>query len=515
MSIKKQGANDKGMKRSTRRFILIVSMFVLTAAAVYLAVGMYYNTRFFPGSYINGVDCSGMTIEEVEEILADSVKDYQLTVVTRGGEEEVIEGSKIAFSYVSTGSVKELQENQNPFSWTYSFFQPADHSTTIETSYSTELLQTAMEKMKCFDEKNITVPADAYIKEEGLVYELIPEVEGNLLNNDKTFAVLCSAINQGAVRVDLDENKCYEVPAIRSTNENLVNRYNTLVKYAAMSVTYDFGEEDVVLDAETIHNWTTISETGEVSFNQERIEDYITALAQKYDTYQENVEFETALGEKVTIYSNDYGWKMDKTSVIAMLRELLESGEPALREPLWLRVAKARTENGIGDTYVEIDYTNQRMWFHKDGETLVDTRIVTGNTSEKMGSPVGIFAIYYLEELAVLKGEDYLTPVDFWMPFYGGVGIHDAKWRDYFGGKIYQTSGSHGCINTPWENAKTIFENIKPGTPDVCYNGPTDLGRKSQYYEQPEETRDVLEELGLKDTEESEEETEEPIQIME
>ncbi|MFQ9153126.1 MAG: L,D-transpeptidase [Blautia sp.] len=138
-----------------------------------------------------------------------------------------------------------------------------------------------------------------------------------------------------------------------------------------------------------------------------------------------------------------------------------------VREPLWLKMGVARTANGIGDTYVEIDYTNQRMWFYKDGQLLVDTQVVTGNTSKDMGSPLGIFALYYKETHAILKGEDYKTPVDFWMPFYGGVGIHDAKWRDSFGGNLYQSSGSHGCINTPWANAKTIYENIDAGTPIV------------------------------------------------
>ena len=36
-------------------------------AAAYLAVGVYYKDRFFPGSYINGEDCSGMTVDEVEK----------------------------------------------------------------------------------------------------------------------------------------------------------------------------------------------------------------------------------------------------------------------------------------------------------------------------------------------------------------------------------------------------------------------------------------------------------------
>ena len=33
------------------------------------------------------------------------------------------------------------------------------------------------------------------------------------------------------------------------------------------------------------------------------------------------------------------------------------------------------------------------------------------------------------------------------MPFDGGIGFHDASWRDEFGGDIYLTDGSHGCIN--------------------------------------------------------------------
>lgn len=489
------------MRRSTKRFILIVSMFFMMVAAVYLAIGLYYSTRFFPGSYVNGVDCSGLTVEEVEEILADSVTDYQLTVIERGGKEEVIDGSVIDFSYVSTGAVKELQESQNSFNWTYTFFHPEDHSMVVETSYSQELLRMAMEKMDCFNEENITDPVNAYIKEDGLTYELISEVEGNRLDSEKAFATMCSAIDQGAGIVSLEENDCYVEPEIRDTNEDLVNRYNVLQKYAQMSVTYDFGNEKVELEAAVINSWMTVSEKGEVSFNQERIDDYVAGLAEKYDTYQKNVEFDTSLGETVTIYSNDYGWKLDQETEKTKLLEYLELGEPALREPIWLKVAWARTPTGVGRTYVEIDYTNQRMWYYKDGEMLVDTPIVTGNTSKDMASPVGIFALYYKEEMAILEGEDYKTPVDFWMPFYGGVGIHDAKWRSNFGGTIYQTGGSHGCINTPWANAKIIFENISSGTPVVCYNAPTYLGKGSQYIEQPVETRNVAEELGLTETE--------------
>ena len=71
----------------------------------------------------------------------------------------------------------------------------------------------------------------------------------------------------------------------------------------------------------------------------------------------------------------------------------------------------------------------------------------------------------------------YESFVNYWMPFNGGVGMHDATWRSSFGGQIYLRGGSHGCINLPVSAAKTIYENIEVGdavlvfqtapTPDV------------------------------------------------
>ena len=56
------------------------------------------------------------------------------------------------------------------------------------------------------------------------------------------------------------------------------------------------------------------------------------------------------------------------------------------------------------------------------------------------------------------------------MPFNGGIGMHDATWRSSFGGTIYKTGGSHGCINLPHSVAKKIYENIQAGMPVICYN---------------------------------------------
>ncbi len=69
----------------------------------------------------------------------------------------------------------------------------------------------------------------------------------------------------------------------------------------------------------------------------------------------------------------------------------------------------------------------------------------------------------------MLIGDDYETPVTYWMPFIGelGIGFHDASWRSSFGGDIYKNSGSHGCVNLPVSAAEQLFNIVYDGMPVI------------------------------------------------
>ena len=84
-------------------------------------------------------------------------------------------------------------------------------------------------------------------------------------------------------------------------------------------------------------------------------------------------------------------------------------------------------------------------------------------------TPEGTYKLKYKDKDSVLVGENYRSPVSFWMPFNGNIGMHDASWRYSFGGQIYMTNGSHGCVNLPYSLANDIFYNIDEGTPIICY----------------------------------------------
>lgn len=128
----------------------------------------------------------------------------------------------------------------------------------------------------------------------------------------------------------------------------------------------------------------------------------------------------------------------------------------------------------VGDSYVEIDIARQHVWLYKNGECIVSTDCVTGNKG-KHDTREGYFFLSGKEKNRILRGYNdngtrYASPVDFWMPFDGGIGLHDASWRSSFGGTIYNGNGSHGCVNLPRSAAQTIYENIDYSMPIIVYS---------------------------------------------
>ena len=120
-------------------------------------------------------------------------------------------------------------------------------------------------------------------------------------------------------------------------------------------------------------------------------------------------------------------------------------------------------------TYIEISIVQQHMWFYENGKLIVDTDVVTGNDDGAHNTTTGSYAIQSHNQGVTLVGDDYETYVEYWMGFNGGIGIHDAQWRSSFGGSIYEYNGSHGCVNTPYDQVQIIFNHTSVGTPVYVY----------------------------------------------
>ena len=456
---------------SSRKKIMItlIIILLLLTAGVY-GYGVYYFTEhFLPGSMVNGFNCSYMTVSQSEELLTQKVGAYVLTIDTRNNGQESITAKQAGLSYDSDGSVDKLIRNQDRFTWFLAFNQHRNYEVSSSIKYDEQKTEAAISELKCMQQENMTEPSDAHIEEKDDKFVIVPEQEGTALKPEKTSQDIIDALVTGRTPVDLEADGCYKEPKVYQSDETLTKNCELINKLTDVVITYDFDDCTETVDRDMIKNWLTTDENGLYTLDKKQIEAYISELAAKYDTVGTERTFNTYDGREITVSGGNYGWQIDQKAELKELTELIKNGETQVREPVYSHEGLVRKTNDIGYTYIEIDLTAQRMVFYKDGQLLVDTPVVTGCVRKGHSTPTGCFALDAMRSPAVLKGPGYASPVTYWMPFSGGVGIHDASWRSQYGGQIYITNGSHGCVNTPKDKAAIIYNNISVGVPIVVY----------------------------------------------
>lgn len=458
-----------------KRKLLIAAAIVLTPLLVLLVVYMAglerYQSCFLNGTVIDKVDVSGMSIPELEE----RIGKYSLRVIERQADgttlEEEILGSEIGISYVSTEPLEAVLQGQNRYLWFLK--QDADYRTDAPPFYEETALEEKINALRGFQWDFIEEPTDAYIADyvSGSGFELVAETKGNRLNRDKAIEAIRTALNGLEEQVDLDAAGCYEEPGITTEDAGLKATYEKLQNYVNTAITYTFGTEREVLDADTVAGWI-IRRGNRVELDPELVKEYVNSLRKKYDTVFHKRKFQTSYGQEVTIDLGDYGWWMDVGQETEELIGLLEKGEGGERIPVYRQTAASYDDPDYGDSYVEINLTAQHLFLYQNGECVLESDFVSGNPNRGNETPPGIYGITYKERNATLNGETYSTPVSFWMPFNNNVGMHDATWRSEFGRNIYLTNGSHGCVNLPYSVAQEIYGYVEKNTPVICYYLP-------------------------------------------
>ena len=451
---------------------IVMALALAACAGGYYYRAMGYRDTYLPHTVINGMDVSGRSSKEVKDMISAGIRDYSLTLKLKGGNSESVSGEDIDLHTVFDGSLEEIIRQQNPYAWPRYLFRGPEYDIHTMIAFDQRKLEDSLGQLDCFDPALVTVPADAYLSDyvSGQGYAVVPEVEGNELDPDlvrKTAAEHVQALEKEA---DLEALGCYRAPSIRSDNSALVAARDARNRYVNLSVTYTFGSTSEVLDGETIHQWL-VSDGQSVALDRDKISEYIKDLAFRHNTAYKKRSFQTSYGETVEV-TGFYGWRINQKAELEELAEILEAGEDTTREPVYAQTAASHDGPDYGNTYAEVNLTAQHMFFYKDGEKILESDFVSGNVSRGHSTPPGIFALTYKQRDAVLKGEGYASPVKYWMPFNGGIGFHDASWRSSFGGSIYKSGGSHGCVNMPYAAAKQLFENVYAGMPVICYDLP-------------------------------------------
>lgn len=447
----------------------IVFYFATFLAILLLAATVFFQSHFYPGTVINGIKVAFLNTASADQKISDAASAYALMLRERGNGKELISGAEIGLIPNVDNSSAFLKREQNKTFWAASFWKPEALEFGNAFAYDELLLTDRFETLGCMDESRVTRPQNATLRYGNGSYEVIKEINGNLVNKGLLLFYLKNAVNNGEPVLDLDEKQCYIDPKLRSVSPKVANTKAKVESYLVSKIIYQYQDGSETVDEEEISQWIEFDDELNIIFNHDKMKQFLKELAVHYNTLGKEREFITASGKKITVGGGDFGWKVDIKGEVEELAEAVVRCETIYKEPRYLQKGAARSLNDIGTTYIEIDLSRQYLWYFDEGVLVAQGAVVTGNVSSGYKTPAGIYSLKYKIKNAVLKGHNYRVGVSYWMPFNNDIGIHDASWRSQFGRDIYLTRGSHGCVNASFYLAKTLFENVSVGIPVVCY----------------------------------------------
>ena len=374
-------SSDKKKNKIMKIVVMLIVTILVMSCCVYAGISYYYSYHFFLGTTINGIDSSNKTAYEVEQEIAGKKDNYVIQVSARMQEPQTITGKDIDYQYVSSGEILQLLKTQKPWEWIRGFFETKNYMVQEETVFSREKLEEQVSSLNCAKKENQIAPENAYVSFSNSEFTIVPETEGSELNAREAYQMISGAIDNEAADVDLGSNpKAYkEADVTRDSSElqNMVNTYKNLTK---ANITYTFGDETVTLDGNTIKNWLQFDEKGQLLQNDEafrqHVVDYVAQLAADHDTVGTERQFQTTSGRTVYVYGSSYGWKIDQDKEAAQLMQEIQSGTQTTREPVYSMRANAHGINDLGDTYIEVDLTEQYMWYYQDGNVILTEGLV-------------------------------------------------------------------------------------------------------------------------------------------
>lgn len=438
--------------------------------AVYLGFSLYFQNHFYFRSTINGVGTSGVSSQKALERITEKADSYELTVVDEDGKKEVIVPADVDLTInIQKKEVEDLIKEQNGFAWVKYLFVPKHYVIDDMITYNEGKLEQKIKSMNCVQNPDVTLTQNATFAYKDQKFQIVDEVYGDQIDEEKFRKILAEALANLWEEVDLKEDKCYVQPSVKSDSLQLKEAVRTMNDYANLTITYEVGNEKEAIPKDTIASWLYTGDALDVQFHKDAMKEFVNAMAKKYNTYGKPKSLKTSYGQTVTVPGGNYGWKIDVNGEVEQLISDITAKKDVNRDFVYSVKAHSRGENDYGDSYVEINLTAQHMFLYKNGQKILETDFVSGDLSEGNGTHTGAYKVTYKERNAVLRGRDYRTPVDYWMPFNGGEGMHDANWRRTFGGQIYKTNGSHGCVNMPPAMAAKLYENIEAGFPVLVY----------------------------------------------
>ena len=451
--------------------ILVISIILLLLAGLYVWQSLTYKNRFLPQTTIGDLNVSGLTVKEANKKLTDEYSDLSFTITNQNETLQTIKKTEFGFQPDFATELTKWQTKQNSWAWPLSYFSKTKH-TLAQAAFDEAQLDARSEALQAeltTWSQQQTQTKNATLTRNDTGFSITPEVNGNSIDVTKAMDAIKQAVLDGKSTVDLAG--FVEKPTILSTDEALQKELATIEKVTNIEAYYKINGQTLQIPNDLIAQWV-VYEDNHVNLDRTKVQQYVSELGANYNTSSNGSTFQSSLRGEVHIPAGTLSWTISTESETDALIADILAGEAFTRSPIAQGSASTSTPL-IGNTYIEVDLVNQHMWYYQDGSLALETDVVTGKPTTP--TPPGVFYVWNKARDEVLRGFNddgtkYASPVKYWVPIdWTGVGIHDSDWQSAYGGQLWQTVGSHGCINTPPSVMAKLFDMIEVGTPVLVF----------------------------------------------
>lgn len=475
------------MKSQSKRFKIILAIITtLIALSIMYCVGIWhYSSRFLPNTTIQGIQVGNQTIEQADKTLRDGIVFPTVTLIDNDSNDESfssfpINGHDIGMS-INDDDLSHIIHEQNEGLWALSVFSGND--CTVSVPYNEDSLRNIIQSLPCVSGDERADPENAYVKYDNVTNTFVIDggTTGTRADDGRLLSLVEEAFNNGGGGLQVSD--AYSQPELTRDDPSIVGAMNTANNYAHQTILFNI---DGINNAETLSHddivpMINVNGTS-VDIDRDSVGKWLSDIGKSYDTVGTTRTFTEPWGDTVTVSGGTYGWMTDEASMVdVIINDLKDSENSTHTEDFKYKQTAAgpKGQSEWGDTYADVDISNQLVRFVQNGEVVFSANVVTGTNNDKRQTDKGVYDILDKQTDYVMTGADengdgqpdYRTPCKYWMRImWNGIGFHDLSSRTNWSKTAYLNgNGSHGCVNMHYDDAQKLYSLVQIGTPVIIH----------------------------------------------
>lgn len=474
----------------------IATLIIVTGMVV--GIHIYYADRWYTNTWIGDRDVSGMKYEDSRKLINNVYKHYQLQILARNSGVQNIAKDSIEYEVNIHNSLKDEFDKQHDSSPVLSLGTKKQIEIELNATYNKDKLNNLLSTSSLVTSSEaypVTQPKDAKVilSEEKKYLVVQKEDLGNTMNYEKFYQEVENSLLKGRETLDLNDETAhpdiYIKPQVYDTEPELQRKVDACNPIVLRWLTWKYEDSiNVTVGPEQIYRWCNYKD-GKVTFKKKAIEKWVEKLCFKYKTVGVTRTFTNHANKKVSVTGGDYGWQLVYDSMVKQLMSVLKkkidwNKQKAYMEnpdtehkkelttkkkPVFANTAFAynkddKTLDWDTENFTEISLADQKVYVWRNGKVAFKCKTISGRPVKDRKTRTGAYYIKQHERHRILRGDDYETPVDNWVRItWTGTGFHAAPWQPWsrWSKTLYQTRGSHGCLNLNYADSNKIYELVK------------------------------------------------------